>query len=418
MAIINYYEKYGISPNDELEKIQWVIDQKIIDEENDSFGEGHSDRMFILQLAKEAFATAVSKAKYDQDLADSMKKSDPDGERKASLDKWYADAKNYYSNEQYDLAKTAIDRAMQYATPQTVDSTFYDTVANIYSTLKLFSQALDFHNQSIVLSPDYANGYYLKSITLYNYMFEKNLGSDRMQDIWQQLKTNCELTINKVVAQGHGYNQASKCYEFLAEMHYVYASTGEYGGSGSHFPITGNNNALAEEYALKALQIINAPSSDACPTAKRILDDISARRRQVAELERANSEFERQNAELRNTISSQKSSINNATGYGSTKFGGEAGFGAVAGIVGFIVLVAGGGTFGVVCLIAAIATFAIKGGIIARNIKIRDTLRYIHECETRINENTNKIRQNDSVISRQREGLAPQPIKIPALPTK
>ena len=41
MAIINYYERYGFSQIDELEKIQWIIDQKITDEENDPFGEGH-----------------------------------------------------------------------------------------------------------------------------------------------------------------------------------------------------------------------------------------------------------------------------------------------------------------------------------------------------------------------------------------
>lgn len=452
MAIINYYEKYGFSQTDELEKIQWVINQKITDEENDSFGEGHSDRIFILQLAKETFATAQSKAKYDQDLADSMKRSDPAGERKASLEKWHSDSKNYYANRQYDLAKTAIDRAMQYATPETVDSAFYDTAANVYSVLKLFSQALDLHNQSIVLSPDNANGYFLKSVTLYYYMFEKNLGNDRMQDIWQQLKATCNLTISKVIAQGHGYNQASKCYEFLAEMHYVYASTGvgtgdgggiilpvyesADDGGGAHFPTIGNDNALAEGYALKALSIMNALPND-CPTAKKILDDISARRAKVAELEQVNAnlrsklkqdndELERQNTNLHKNSYSQKNSIDNATTYGSTDFGGAAGFGAIAGIVGLIALIAGAVGFGVLCIFVAIATFAIKGGIVAKNKNIRDVLASINENQQKINNNTyqmnnnktaaeKQIRQNDNVIAQQNAGLAPESsVKIPS----
>lgn len=424
MAIINYYEKYGFSQTDELEKIQWVINQKITDEENDSFGEGHSDKMFILQLAQEAFASAESRAKYDQDLADSQKKSDPDGERKAALEKWYKDAEAYYDTQQYDLAKTAIDRALQFATPETINSAFYDKAACIYFMLKLYTQALDFENQSIVLSPEDANGYYLKSYFLHAYIFEKNLGNEKMQDIWQQLKANCELTVSKVIAQEKGYNQASKCYEFLAEMNYVYASK-------SQFPITGNNNPLAEEYALKALAIINAPRPDVCPIAKKILDDISARRAKVAELEQANvnlraklkkdnDDLDRQVSNLRKAVSSQKSSINNATAYGSTSFGGEVWVGIIALIIGFICLVSGAGGAGIVFLIIGIAVFAIKGSMNTKNANIRNTLDSIRENEAKISNkssqiNSNKsntdsqIRNNDNIINQQKAGLAPQP---------
>ena len=325
MAIINYYEKYAISQTDELEKIQWVINQKITDEENDSFGEGHSDRMFILQLAKEAFSTAESKAKCDQDLVDSMKKSDPDGERKAAFEKWYSDAKSYYHSQQYDLAKTAIERAFQYATIETADYNFYSFAANIYFWSANFTQAVDYANQAIVLAPDNYYGYFVKMNALNRYIyFGKNLSNDMMQDIWKQLDTTIRLMADKAIATGYNY-EAADGYGVLAQMYYTYAN-------GDRYPITGNNNALAEEYAVKAMSLVE--HGQEADRAKSVLDDIAARRKQIAELEHANAslraklkkdndKLERENTNLINTISSQRSSISNATTYGSIRFGNE-----------------------------------------------------------------------------------------------
>lgn len=402
MAIINFYEKYGISQTDELEKIQWVINQKITDEENDSFDEGHSERMFFLESAKEAFATAKSKVKYDQDLADSMKKRDPDGERKAAFEKWYGDAKSYSDSEQYDLAKTAIDRAFQYATPETADYSFYGYAADIYSLTANFSQAVEYANQAIVVAPDNYYGYFIKMVALDRYMFGKNLSNDIMQDIWKQLSTTIKLMVDKAIATGHSYD-AAQGYGLLAKMYYKYVN-------GAQYPITGNNNALAEEYAVRAFSLLESGQSIAI--AKAVIDDIAARRAEIAKLEKANAELERQNSNLQSTVSSQKSSINNATTFGSTSFGGELWFGIIAGVVGFIALAAGGGGFGALCLIVAIATFAIKGGIIAKNKNIRDTLASIRENESKINNNTYQINNNRNIISQQSAGLAPHPIKL------
>jgi hypothetical protein len=427
VAIINYYEKYGFSQTDELEKIQWVINQKITDEENDSFGEGHSDKLFILQLAKEAFETANSKAKYDQDLADSLKKRDPDGERKASLDKWYGDAQNYFSTNQFDLAKTAIDRAMQYSTPETVDSDFYDTAASIYASLKLFSQALELENQSIVISPEEPKGYYLKCRFLYSYIFERNLGNDKMQDIYNQLRNNCELAIKKVIAQKRDYQIASQCYEIMAEINYVYVNR-------IQFPITGNNNTLAEEYALKSIAILNGEEYD-CTVAKKILDDIAARRNKIAELEEENSrlrtklkkdsnELENQLKDLKDTDLYLKDSINNATTFGDTEFGGVVWVGIIAGIVAIIAFALGGAGFGAFCTFISVCVFGIRGAIVSKNKNIRDTLTAIYKNNGEIsNKNSElervkrdinaKIDQNNGIISKQSAGLAKEPIKIP-----
>ena len=429
MAIINYYEKYGISQTDDLDKIQWVINQKITDEENDSFGEGHSDKMFILQLAKEAFTTAESKLKYDQDLADSMKKSDPDGERKASFDKWYADAKAYFNNGQYDLSKTAIDRAIQFTTPATITSSFYETAGDIYDQLNLWSQALDFRNQSILLSPDDPRGYYLKCVTIYYSIYEKNINDDKKQDIWRQLKANYELVINKVTEQKGDYGLASRCYDSLALIHYVYSDKTQ------KYLVTGNNNALAEEYAMRAIDI--APSDYKVIFAQGILDDIANRRAKVIELEQENEnlrsklkkdndELARRNSDLRGRVSTAKSNINHATSFGDTSIGMVAWVvGIIAAVISFICFGARGTGAGIVFLIIAILVVGTKGVFAAKNKNISETLDYIKKSESQISSNENqininksntegKISNNERMIVTQRAGLAPEPIVLEA----
>ncbi|MDR0950219.1 MAG: hypothetical protein LBM13_01060 [Candidatus Ancillula sp.] len=424
MAIINYYEKYGFSQTDELDKIQWLINQKITDEENDSFGEGHSDKLFVLQLAKEAFATADSKAKYDQDLADSLKKRDPDGERKVSFDKWYGDAKTYWSTDQYDLAKTAIDRAMQYSTPETADSDFYNLAAGIYMALNLYSQSLDLINQSIVISPDEPKGYFIKCNIIYASTNQPHLDNDKKREIFEQLKNNCELMIKKAITKGSEYKEASRCYEMLAEIHYFDADYRRV------FTVSGYDNVLAEKYALKAIAMSNGSDSD-CPDARSILDDISERRHKVSQAEKSNADLnaklKRETGELLNkstdlikTVYELKDSINNKTTFGDVSFGGEIWVGIIAGIVGLIALGLNGTGFGAFCIFVSIAVFGIRGAIISNNKRIRDTLasidKYdatiksvISERENMTNSINDLINRNNNEIKKQSAGLAPQP---------
>ncbi len=429
MAIINFYEKYGFSITDDLEKIQWVIKQKITDEENDSFGEGHSERMLFLQSAKEVFATAKSKAKYDQDLTDSIKKRDPDAERKTAFMKWYRDAESYANEKQYDLAKTALNKAFQYATPETADYFFYCFATEIFALNANYSQAAEFANEAIVLAPDNHLGYFYKMETLKRcLLFEKNLSIDNMQDIWKQLMTTTKLMVDKAIANGHNYH-AAQGYSLLADMHYKYVS-----GS-SYYPLTANDNVLAEEYAVRALSLLE--SGENIDRAKKILDDITFRRTEYAELEKAvndeiavhrmeiakleiaNTELERQKLLLFNTVSDQKSSINNVTTYGSTIFGKELELGIIAGALGIIILAFGGGGFGAILLIVSIAIFVIKGGIVSKNKNIQDTLISIQENESKIDQNTSQISKNTSqinnyrkIISQQSAELSQHPIKL------
>ena len=400
MAIVNYYEKYGISQSDELEKIQWIINQRITDEENDSFGEGHSDKMFFLESAKEAFATAESRSKYDQDLADSMKKKDPDGERKAQFDKWYADAKKYYDTQQYDLAKSAIERASQYKSSESDNSQFYRYAAQIYSFVESYSQAIDYANQAIVLEPDIFKGYKVKSRVLERYLCSKKISIQELErvDLEKQLLKAVHLMCEKAI-KANILDEASIGYGWLAFYHYYWNGC--------------KDQIKAEEFAHLSISYGNI-SSD----AKKVLDDITARRAKAAELKKQNADLQSKlrhdNERLQSEINSLKSSINNATTYGSTHYGTKfVWFSIIAGVAGIICFVTGAGVSGFVWIIGAIAIAAIRGGVVARNKNIQETLSQINQKESQLNSikyNTeSSINTNNNNISIQENGLAKQP---------
>jgi len=398
MAIINYYEKYGVSQTDELEKIQWVINQKITDEENDSFGEGHSDKMFILQLAKEAFTTAESRAKYDKELADSLKKSDPDGERKAQFEKWYGDAIKYYDTKQFDLAKSAIERASQFKSSELEDSQFYSYAANIYSFVESYSQALDYANQAIVLEPEIFNGYRVKACVLERYLSSKKVSIQPLErsDLEKQMLNAVHLMCEKAI-KANILEEASVGYGWLAHYHYYWVGC--------------KDQIKAEEYALRSVSYGNK-SSD----AEKVLNDIASRRAKAAELRNKNtklqSKLQQDNANFQSEISSLKSSINEATTYGSTYFGDYVPWvTGIATVIGILCFVFGAGGYGMLFIIIAGAVLAIKGWIISNNKNIRDTLAQINSKEKEMNNNKyslqNTIDNNNQEIKTLESGLAP-----------
>lgn len=396
MAIINYYEKYGVSKTEELEKIQWVISQKITDEENDSFGEGHSDKMFILQLAKEVFATAESRAKYDQELADSLKKSDPDGERKAKFEKWYGDAKKYYETKQYDLAKSAIERASQFKTAESEDSQFYMYAALIYSFVDSYSQALDYANQAIVLAPEFYEGYRIKADILERYLLSNKVSIQPLDrsDLEKQLLNALHLMCDKAM-KASVLDQACIGFGWLAFLHYNWSGC--------------KDQIKAEEYALRSVSY--GKNTD----AEKILNDIASRRAKAAELKSVNhdlqSKLERDNAKYKKEISDLKSSINNATDYGNIGFNMEFWVMIVSAAIGLICLLAGAGGAAILFIFIAIAILSIRLGLDAKNKNIRDTLKQISSKESEMNNNRSslerKIYDNYREIETQESGLAP-----------
>ncbi|MDR1806023.1 MAG: hypothetical protein LBQ80_04550 [Clostridium sp.] len=68
MAFTNYYEKYGFQQTEDLQKIQFRLFQLIQDEENDSFGEYHAEKLADLKAAYAAFSNAEKRAEYDRAL--------------------------------------------------------------------------------------------------------------------------------------------------------------------------------------------------------------------------------------------------------------------------------------------------------------------------------------------------------------
>ena len=378
----DFYSMYGFSPTEDLEQIQSIVRQKIRDEENDSFSKGHADRMQLLQVAMEAFSSQVTKLKYDQDLEDSLKHDDPLGERRASFEKWYSVTLSHYGKAEFDLAKKAIEEAMRFgANDEVADDGFYSVAASICRGLKNYPLALEYINKSILLAAKKSQRYYEKANILYAPMLDARQKEFTMQyDVWFAIKSAYEQAISIGLDEsGNSLLYVAFSYQSLAQIYYSYADGKTYGLV--HFC----DNELAEKYAKDALSFIDEGNRKALSYSQSILDDISERRRVI-------SVAERQNRELHESINQKKLSINHVTYYGDVEYGVSTTYSGIAGIIGIILIAAGGGGIGLLFILISISVVLLKTKSIQHNMRVRDVLASIKADE-------NDIRNNDRLIS-------------------
>ena len=146
-----------------------------------------------------------SKAAYDLELEQSRRKpvaSDPKRERYAQWRKWYDAALSYMKTEQWDLAKTAIEKALSYADPDNEDAMFYNDVATIYRENKEFALAINYVNKAIVLEPETAELYLTKGLIFgseyeaADYTTKRQRGEKLVSDERGSLKRAIQLTNN------------------------------------------------------------------------------------------------------------------------------------------------------------------------------------------------------------------------------
>lgn len=123
------------------------------------------EKLVIIRKAWRAFATDTTRADYDYQLEMANKKlstaaqaNDYEDRRLENSKKWYIDALNYFINHDEDLAKNAIERALQYTKED--DSNFAeinDRAASIYIRTKDYQTALRAVNNAILADPDNLN---------------------------------------------------------------------------------------------------------------------------------------------------------------------------------------------------------------------------------------------------------------------
>lgn len=227
---VNYYEELGLNKEMSIDEISVKLNQleTLWNQRMFSEPEKANRLLSIISQAKEVFSTAESRAMYDQSLTKKTQSDKTDNPQIAAYYKAKADTESFANSEQWDLAKSSIDKALSYVESIDIDDTekadAYELARMIYYNNGLFSQAVEFANKVISLFPNDAIAYAKKAITLGELDTEmRNHGQDSSR-VFKNYQTTCQIWIEK--AKQSGDNQlASIGLDALARS---YVNTQEY----------------------------------------------------------------------------------------------------------------------------------------------------------------------------------------------
>lgn len=128
----------------------------------------------LIVEAQKKFKDEQSRRDYDLQLDQSKRKSkqfDPNAERLQSFMEWRNKAVSFYDEKQYDLAESALNKALSYMPTDYEDSLFFNQAALIYVDNNDCNAAMDYINKAIIIDsniPDYYLTKGLVFITLAN----------------------------------------------------------------------------------------------------------------------------------------------------------------------------------------------------------------------------------------------------------
>lgn len=207
-----------------------------------------TEMLAVIAQAKKAFASDQAKAKYDADLAASRQPK-TDNSRAEEFQKWKQAASDYFSNGQYDLAKTALEKAMPLSDEN--DAGFHTLACIVYRQNGQYQTALDHINKAIVQDPDSALLYINKAEVL------ELMGQDQNDNRYiLQAREAMRIASQKAVAQSDE-DMAAKADSGLAFLLYFH---------------TPKDEKEARRLATRAVE-----HGDPTGDAKRVLEDIAKR---------------------------------------------------------------------------------------------------------------------------------------------
>ena len=256
------------------------------------------EMLVIINQAKKVFASPSSKAAYDRELEASQRKPskiDPQAERYKEYKKWYGQALQYIKNQQFDLAKTAIERAFSYASEDSDDPWFYNDAAIIYRENHDYTTALNYANKAIVLDESEASFYITKGLVLYSQADDPNSYSRNREALINEAFQIFRIAVNKAEKKqdkeslGLAYSLMAhiQSREIRAQEAYYYQSAQI------------KDEVVSYEYATKAVKY-----GDPWNIGQSVLDCLDRiekqRKRRADEEERRKREEERQKYEYEN----------------------------------------------------------------------------------------------------------------------
>lgn len=116
----------------------------------------------LIDSARVVFNSQQSKEEYDRSL-ECPNQSDDTTSNKEIVEQWKAAANDYFSNGQYDLAETALEKAFMY--PEAMDDEALLILAgNVYHNDGKYDRAINYLNNALLLNSDNWQSYALKGI--------------------------------------------------------------------------------------------------------------------------------------------------------------------------------------------------------------------------------------------------------------
>ena len=198
----NYYEELKLDKNLSVNELRenLIRLESIWTDRASTRPEKAAEMLVLINQAKKVFATDMSRAAYDRELFAPPKEetaADPNAARKAEFEKWKKTAQDYYDRQEYDMAKTALDKALQNADED--DFAFLQLAAQICYSNGEYHAALSHINKALLIAPELAELYLTKATILW-YFFCDGINRDASL---QQERNNLRIASEKAAAQGN-----------------------------------------------------------------------------------------------------------------------------------------------------------------------------------------------------------------------
>ena len=205
----NYYEQLGLDSNMALEEIkkrlselEIIWNQRLL---NDP--EKAQNMLDSINGAYSVFEDSASRSAYDLELKNENVSSPADDvavSKAEDFEKQKANLKLFAESEQYDMAKTVLEQILpleQFDSDKTHEDLYHFAV-HTYIECKMYEQALEIANKSILTNPSNAKVYEDKSWALNSYAkYLKKKYPDNIEAYNTQLKSlcsTCEMWLKNV----------------------------------------------------------------------------------------------------------------------------------------------------------------------------------------------------------------------------
>ena len=261
MIMTNYYEELKLDKNLSLNELRenLIRLESIWTDRASTRPEKAAEMLVLINQAKKVFSTDMSRAAYDRELFAPPKEetaADPNAAQKAEFEKWKKTAQDYYDRQEYDMAKTALDKALQNADED--DFAFLQLAAQICKSNGEYQVALSHINKALLIAPDLAELYITKALILEDLFIEESRrGFGDAAAHLQQARNTMRMASEKAATQG---NKTAEAHAdgYLAFLLYFDEP---------------KDTALAERLARKAVE-----NGDDWGNARRVLEDLEEKR--------------------------------------------------------------------------------------------------------------------------------------------